>query len=98
MENDSTKKNLSDFKKPVGWMIYGSKEWANEILKIGIKECKNIGRVGWARYYEILYYIRLLNNNGFWWQSRCLRFWMHRYWDLLQPKVDSPKGSKGGES
>jgi hypothetical protein len=57
--------------------FYGSKSWANFILKLGIAECNNINRVGFARLQEIFYYMRILSEAGFEWQSQRLRNHYH---------------------
>ena len=56
---------------------YGSREWANSVLKIGIGECKNVGRVEFARLQEIFYIMRVLSEYGFEWQARRLRNHYH---------------------
>ena len=83
--------------KQVCW--YGSKEWANAVLKLGIAECFNFDRVRAARLIEIDYYIKELYANGWLWQSKILRSWKYRYWNVLQPpkEADSIKDD-GGDS
>jgi len=56
---------------------YGSKDWANFVLKIGIAECNNVGRVEFARHQEILYYLRILEKAGYRWQVDRLRNHYH---------------------
>jgi len=50
-----------------------SREWANVILKLGIRECRNIGRDQASRRQLIAYFLRLLKEEGFWWQYDRLR-------------------------
>lgn len=63
--------------EPYSKAYYGSKEWANSILKIGIAECNNVGRVEFARLQEIFYIMRVLSENGYEWQARRLRNHYH---------------------
>lgn len=56
---------------------YGSKTWANELLRLGIAECKNVERVKFARLQEIFYCMRELSENGYEWQARRLRNHYH---------------------
>jgi len=67
---------------------YGSKEWANSCLKIGIQECLNFDRVRAARLSEIDYFIKELQAQGWPWQSRILRSWKYRCWHDLKPLVE----------
>jgi len=54
-------------------LSYGSKSWANQILRQGIQECKNRDRDRASRLQLIAYYLRVLQENGFWWQYERLR-------------------------
>lgn len=56
---------------------YGSVAWANLVLRLGIAECNNVGRVEFARHQEILYCIKILGKAGYWWQSERLRNHYH---------------------
>lgn len=70
--------------------MYGSKAWADGVLRLAIAECKNFERVKSARCSEINYFIDELYLNGWVWHSKILRAWKHRYWYDLQPiKADS---------
>ena len=70
-----------------------NKAWANWILQAGIKELKNEGRSRRARFSEVVYYIGILIEAGFWWQAARLRNQLYRHWRHLQPKAD-PRGSE----
>jgi hypothetical protein len=52
---------------------YGSKAWANQILCFGIQEVKNTDRDRASRLQLIAYFLRLLEENGFWWQFERLK-------------------------
>ena len=52
--------------------FYGSKKWANTLLKIGIHQCNNEGRVKSARLQEIFFIMRSLSEYGYEWQARIL--------------------------
>jgi hypothetical protein len=56
---------------------YGSVVWANFILRLGIAECNNVDRVGFARLQEIFYIMRVLSEHGYEWQARRLRNHLH---------------------
>lgn len=56
-------------------MYYGSKEWANDTLRYGIQICKGkytYGVLG-NRIFEVKYYVKILEEKGFWWQSMILK-------------------------
>jgi hypothetical protein len=81
---------------------YGSIAWANLVLRLGIAECKNVGRVEFARHQEILYCIRILEKAGFWWQARRLRNHYHlaikKGFLQLSKRADPIKEGLGGLS
>lgn len=52
---------------------YGSKGWANIVLKLAIEELKNTDRVLSARQLEIFYFLGELERFGWRWQSARLR-------------------------
>jgi len=52
---------------------YGSKDWANSILRLAIAELKNENRVLFARQQEIFYFLHELEVYGYWWQVARLR-------------------------
>lgn len=54
-------------------MSYGSKDWANSVLRLAIQELKNIDRVLSARQLEIYYFLHELERLGFKWQVARLR-------------------------
>lgn len=64
---------------------FGSKGWANWILRDGIKVLQERDREPGSRALEVLCKIELLQEEGFWWQARTLRSWLHKYWDDLRP-------------
>ena len=81
-----------------------SKEWANELLRYGIK----ILREWWispnSHHLAVFYKITLVNNlaeqlakAGYWWQSKRLLNHLHCYLGSLQPKAD-PLLERGGEA
>ena len=88
-----------------------SKEWANRLLRYGIK----ILREWWispnSHHLAVFYKITLVNNlaeqlakAGYWWQSKRLLNHLHRYLGgvqipptHLQPKAD-PLLERGGEA
>jgi hypothetical protein len=70
---------------------FGSKEWANFLLREGIKELKNKNRAVSGRFVEVLALISLLIDEGYWWQAERLRNHLYRHWQDLQPKAD-PQG------
>jgi len=53
--------------------FYGSREWANVVLKLAIRELKNEKRVLSARQLEIYYILGELKKYGFRWQVARLR-------------------------
>lgn len=53
---------------------YGSKEWANSLLRIAIADCRDLARDPGSCSQEILYIKRELLNYGFVWQSTVLGF------------------------
>lgn len=70
-----------------------SREDANCLLRTGIKELKNTNRVPKARLQECLWFIRIFESNGYHWQARILRSWIHRAiekgWLVLQPPKEA---------
>ena len=58
---------------------FGSKEWANELLRRGIIELRNENRARIGVFVEVNYYLWLLEEYGFWWQRARLLNWVHRY-------------------
>lgn len=66
-----------------------TKAWANDVLRSGIRELKNEGRSRQARFSEVVYYIGILIEAGFWWQAARLRNHLYRSWRHLQPKADA---------
>jgi hypothetical protein len=60
-------------------LAFGSKAWANYLLKTGIAELRNSRRARDGRITEALYYVRVLRDQGYWWQSRTLEIWVHRF-------------------
>ena len=57
--------------------FYGSKDWANSLLKIGIQACNENHRVESSRFQEIFYCMRILSEHGYEWQARRLRNHYH---------------------
>lgn len=53
--------------------LYGKKAWANDVLRIAVKELSNVDRVLSARNLEIFYFLGELERFGFWWQVARLR-------------------------
>ena len=97
--------SLSIFRrKPRVW--YGSKAWANWILKNGIKELKNKGRPESARLLEVIYYLKALTAEGFDWQAERLRNHWHlaikngflSFEGCLQAEGLTPLEKGGGDS
>lgn len=74
-----------------------SKEWANDLLRSGIRELKNKGRDRKARFLEVITYIGLLMEEGFWWQAERLRNHLHRHWRHLQDPSGDPDPPGGEE-
>jgi hypothetical protein len=54
-------------------LSYGSKSWANELLRIAIAELKNTDRVLSARRFEVFAILNSFKEHGFWWQEARLR-------------------------
>lgn len=52
---------------------YGSKAWANSVLKLAIKELKNKDRILSARQLEVFYFVGELKKYGWSWQVDRLR-------------------------
>ena len=52
---------------------YGSRAWANAVLRLAIAELKNTDRVLSARQLEVFHYLHELESHGYWWQSARLR-------------------------
>lgn len=66
-------KIIKDFRSENPYPEYGSRAWANSILRLGIQEVKNRARDRASRLQLIAYFLRLLEENGFWWQYARLR-------------------------
>jgi hypothetical protein len=56
---------------------YGSKDWANAVLRLTIQELKNTDRVISARQIEIFHFLHELESFGYWWQVARLRNHIH---------------------
>jgi hypothetical protein len=69
---------------------FGSKAWADELLKIGIASIRDIHREPNSRILEFVYQERLLREHGFTWHSRILSAWAHRFWWSLRPSLEAP--------
>lgn len=67
---------------------FGSKAWADQLLKMGIASIRDLKRVPGSRLQEYVYQSRLLEEQGFSWHAMCLRAWAHRYWWSLRPRLD----------
>lgn len=67
---------------------FGSKAWADDLLRIGIASIRDLKRVPGSRLQEYVYQSRLLEEHGFSWHAMCLRAWAHRYWWSLRPRLD----------
>jgi len=65
---------------------FGSKAWANKLLRDGIKELKNTNRACSGRFCEVIVYIGLLLEHGYWWQATRLRNHLYLHWESLQPR------------
>jgi len=74
---------------------FGSKSWADEILRIGIASIRDVNRVPESRLIEFVYQVRLLEEHGYRWHCRILRAWAHRYWWNLRPEGATPMGEGG---
>ena len=72
--------NISEENK----VLYGS-EWANFILKKGIREIQDESRPSGQRLLEVLCFLDDLVQQGFWWQAERLQNWIYWYWSILQP-------------
>lgn len=68
LDDDSEIKTLS---------YYGSKDWANAVLRLTIQELKNTDRVLSARQIEIFHFLHELEKCGYWWQVVRLRNHIH---------------------
>jgi hypothetical protein len=55
----------------------GSQEWANDLLREGIRECHNDGRAWPGVNVWVLHLINLLQEHGFHWQAQRLRNHLH---------------------
>jgi hypothetical protein len=60
--------------KPV---YYGSKEWANSVLRIGIADCRDLDRDRGSCSQEIMYCMKILSEAGYVWQVGILRYHYH---------------------
>ena len=75
-----------------------SKSWANWLLKNVIKELNNVRRPEFSRIHEVVYSIRLLEREGFFWQVERIR----NHWHLaikrgnLHAKHDLFNKKEGG--
>ena len=65
--------------------VYGSKDWANWLLKEAIKTLQNKERPAGARLLEVLCFLDDLKEAGYWWQAERLQNHLHRLWADLQP-------------
>jgi hypothetical protein len=61
-----------------GEIYYGSKSWANHMLRHGIKLLKDDERDEKATVLEVIISIRMLKEAGFPWQAERLGNWLHR--------------------
>lgn len=61
-----------------GEIYYGSKSWANYKLRHGIKLLKDDERDEKATKLEVIMYIRMLQDAGFWWQAKRVRNFLNR--------------------
>jgi len=82
---------------------YGSREWANSVLRLAIQELKNKDRVLSARQLEVFYFLGELESYGFVWQARRLRNHVHLaikkgFLQSLGREIDPPKKGVGGSS
>ena len=77
---------------------YGSRQWSNDILRLGIKEVKNRDRDRASRLQLIAYFLRLLEENGFWWQYERLRNQVYLGYKnglfTVSKETDSPTSEK----
>jgi len=82
---------------------YGSKDWANSVLRLGVAECNNVDRVESARLQEVFYCLEVLEEAGFAWQVARLRNHLHLavkkgFLQSLGREIDPPKKGVGGSS
>lgn len=77
-------------------VVFGSREWANELLRSTIREIKNSDRSRSGRFVETLAIIHLLLDQGYWWQATRLKNWLYRCWSDLQPRRADPRERRGG--
>jgi hypothetical protein len=81
---------------------YGSKDWANWVLRRGIATLKDEDRDSNSRMVEVLIWINKLTDYGFWWQAERLRNHLHRFYyqftDYLQAEGLTPNKKVGGYS
>lgn len=78
--------------------VFGSKAWANALLRIGIKDLQDMERPSGSVQAEVLYQIGLLYEKGYWWQAKVLRSHYHRYLYRLRPQGRPMTEGKGGPS
>lgn len=59
---------------------FGSKEWANDLLRFCIKTLEGQIEVSNMknRIATVLYVRQMLLEEGFWWQAKIINFWVHR--------------------
>ena len=76
-----TKSCFSDKKVSIVEPFYGSLAWANNLLRwaIGVLQGKNIVSRPSGRLHLALYVLSELQDAGFWWQSKRLENWIHRF-------------------
>ena len=79
---------------------YGSRAWANAVLRLAIAELKNKNRVLEARQLEIFHYLHELEYYGYWWQVRILRYQINNAIrkDLFTARRADPLSKRGGAS
>lgn len=65
--------------------VFGSKDWANYLLREGIRVLQEEAREPGSRALEVLAKIDLLRSRGYWWQADRLQNWIHFYWCDLRP-------------
>lgn len=67
--------------KNVSVKPYGSVAWANGLLRwaIGVLQGKNVVCRPSGRLSLALYALSELQDNGYWWQSKRLENWIHRF-------------------
>ena len=70
---------------------WGTKDWANYLLREGIRALQEWDREPGSRVLEVLCKIEILQEQGFWWQARVLRSWLHKYWNDLRPEETSSR-------